>query len=1123
MFDDRETTEARIRRFIQHDLIPHIHQQTAPVRLRALRLPGEPIPPREAIAQLRDQGEPIELGAPLGRAWSTIWLHVSGTVPAQWADDETSAPELLVDLDFTGQPGFQAEALVFTPDGVPVKAINPHNRHLPVQAGQQLDLYLECAANPNVTNGWSFRPTPLGDPDTLPEQELYTITALHLARRDVQIWELAQDVRALAGLMGELPATSQRRHEILRALESACDLADPDDLPGTAAAARGALRPALERPAASSALTALATGHAHIDSAWLWPVRETVRKVARTFSNVCSLLESDPELIFSASSAQQYRWIKDHYPELFDRIREHVAAGRFVPVGGMWVESDTNLPGSEAMARQFIAGKRFFLDNFGVETRETWLPDSFGYSAALPQITALAGHEFFLTQKVSWNQTNTFPHHTFRWEGIDGTSVFTHFPPADTYNGSLSGPELAYFERNFKEKGRSTIGIDLFGWGDGGGGPTREMMAAGRRAADLEGSPRVEFGTAEEFFERARAEYPDAPVWNGELYLELHRGTYSAQLGTKQGNRRSEHLLHEAEFLAALAAIRVGAAYPHEELEQLWEKTLLGQFHDILPGSSIAWVHREAERDHADIAERAGAIIDGALAALSGTTTAADGPGADGPGTDWPGTGGPGTDGPGADWPGTGGPGTDGPAPDPDAAHGGPAAGAPAADGPATGMPAAEGPASSAPVVEDSAADDPADPSPQILVNTAPVTRRGVPAYSAAPARTGQEAVVVIRAGTRTRIENEALHAVLDETGALISLTDRVSGREVIAPGESGALLQLHRDTPNAWDAWDIDEFYRHVVRDLDAPTAVDVSEAGGGVRVSFTYSTSLEAGAPTDGVTGAGSRIVKTFELRPGDESLQITLDIDWREHKKALKLAFPLDLRAAYLSSEIQFGHIDRPIPVNTSWDHARFETCAHRWVHVAEGDHGVALANDSTYGHDVLRTVREDDGGTTTTARLTLLRAPEYPDPGADRGSYRLRVAVRPAAGVREAIEEGYRLNLPERSVPAAAAEQIAGPLLSVDAPSVRVETIKLAEDRSGDLVARMYESEGTRAQATVSLDPALAGGEVTVVDLLERPFGPGAPAFRSAVERDEDGGARLFFRPFEIKTLRISRAR
>ncbi|MDV3295204.1 MAG: alpha-mannosidase, partial [Brachybacterium paraconglomeratum] len=608
MFDDRELTEARIRRFTQDHLVPRIHQERAEVTITAHRLEGEPIPPREAIA--REYG-PVEVGAPLGRAWSTTWLHVTGTVPADWAADEHSAPELIVDLAFTGQPGFQAEALVFTPDGVPVKAINPCNRHLPVRPGEELDYYLECAANPMVAGGWTFAPTPLGDLATVSEEELYSIEELHLARRDVRIWELHEDVRALSGLMHELPGTSPRRHEILRALEAACDVADPDDMPGTARAAREALAPALAATAGSSALTVLATGHAHIDSAWLWPVRETVRKVARTFSNACTLIEDDPDITFSASSAQQYRWIRDRYPELFARIREHVAGGRFVPVGGMWVESDTNMPGSEAMARQFVAGKRFFLEELGVETRETWLPDSFGYSAALPQIAALAGQEFFLTQKVSWNQINTFPHHTFRWEGLDGTSVFTHFPPADTYNGSLTGSELAYFERNFKEKGRSSIGIDLFGWGDGGGGPTREMMAAGRRAADLEGSPKVEFGTAEDFFERARAEYPDAPVWNGELYLELHRGTYSAQLGTKQGNRRSEHLLHEAELLATLAALRAEHPYPHDELAALWEDTLLNQFHDILPGSSIAWVHRQAEAQHAALAERAERIIAG--------------------------------------------------------------------------------------------------------------------------------------------------------------------------------------------------------------------------------------------------------------------------------------------------------------------------------------------------------------------------------------------------------------------------------------------------------------------------------------------------------------------------------
>ncbi|WP_193106897.1 alpha-mannosidase [Brachybacterium sp. FME24] len=1051
MFDDRELTESRIRRFAQDHLAPKIYQETAPVQITAFRVPGEPIPPHDAIHQRAAEYSRLEVGAPLGRAWSTTWLHVTGTVPAQWATDANSAPELIVDLAFTGQPGFQAEALVFTPDGVPVKAINPYNRYLPVAPGEELDYYLECAANPMISGDWTFEPTPLGDLATVPDDELYTIRELHLARRDVRIWELAEDIRALAGLMVELPTTSQRRHEILRALEAACDAADPDDMPGTAETARAVLSPALERPANRSALTVLATGHAHIDSAWLWPVRETVRKVARTFSNACTLLESDPDLTFSASSAQQYAWLKDRYPELFARIQGHVAEGRFVPVGGMWVESDTNLPGSEAMARQFIAGKRFFLENFGVETRETWLPDSFGYSAALPQIAALAGQHDFLTQKVSWNQVNTFPHHTFRWEGIDGTSVFTHFPPADTYNGMLSGQELAYFERNFKEKGRSSIGLDLFGWGDGGGGPTREMMAAGRRAADLEGSPKVEFGTPQEFFERAREEYPDAPVWNGELYLELHRGTYSAQLGTKQGNRRSEHVLHDAEFLSSLAAIRAGFEYPHEELAALWENALLGQFHDILPGSSIAWVHREAEQGHAATAERAASIIAQALTALG--------------------------------------------------EHG-------AEAGEPAGGPVGYG--------------------STVLMNTAPVPRRGVAAYGAGTARTGAEGVVVIRAGETITVENAALRAVLDASGAITSLVDRRSGRDSIAPGARGALLQLHRDTPNAWDAWDIDEFYRHVVRDLDAPTAVEVTEKDGGVRVGFTYSTAAADAAQSSGVTGAGSTIVKTFVLRPADESLEIVHDIDWVERKKALKLAFGLDVRASHMSSEIQFGHIDRPIPVNTSWDFARFETCAHRWVHVAEGGFGVAIANDSTYGHDVLRTMRADDGGTTTTTRLTLVRAPEYPDPTADHGQYTLRVSVRPGADIAAAIQEGYRLNLPEREVSAAVAAAVAAPLVTVGSPSVLLETVKLAEDRSGDLVMRLYESLGARASARVELDAALAGGEVSVVDLLERPFADDAPAFRSALTRGEDSGAggddrivELTFRPFEIKTLRITR--
>ncbi|MBB5830337.1 alpha-mannosidase [Brachybacterium aquaticum] len=347
---------------------------------------------------------------------------------------------------------------------------------------------------------------------------------------------------------------------------------------------------------------------------------------------------------------------------------------------------------------------------------------------------------------------------------------------------------------------------------------------------------------------------------------------------------------------------------------------------------------------------------------------------------------------------------------------------------------------------------------------------------------------MVIREGERTVLENAALRAELDADGSLVSLVDLATGSETIAPGARAALLQLHRDPPNAWDAWDIDEFYRRTVRDLATPLEVTAGEEDGGARVAFTYSTAAGEGEDSRGVTGAGSTIVKTFVLRPGDESLGIELDLDWKERKKALKLAFPLDVRAAHLSSEIQFGHVDRPIPVNTSWDFARFETCAHRWVHAAEGDFGVALANDSTYGHDVLRTVREFDGGTTTTIRQTLVRAPEFPDPSADKCCYRLRVALRPGAGIPGAIQEGYRLNLPEREVTAATAAGAGAPLVTVQdaagagagaAPGagsgqVLVETVKLAENRSGDLVLRLYESLGVRAEATLVLDPAPDGG-------------------------------------------------
>ena len=502
------------------------------------------------------------------------------------------------------------------PDGAHVKGLNPLNDWVAVGPGESVELYVEAAANPHVLTSW--RPTFLGDKLTAPPDPVYRLATAAVVEVDPEVRSLLADLEVLDRLAAELGEDDVRQVEILLALEAALDALDLSDVPATASGARGALAAALARPAYDGAHRISAVGHAHIDSAWLWPVRETVRKVTRTVANVVNLLDEAPDLVYAMSSAQQWEWVRTEHPALFARVKEHVAEGRFVPVGGMWVESDTNMVGGEAMARQFLVGQRWFEEHLGTTCDEVWLPDSFGYTAALPQIVRQAGCRWFLTQKISWNTTNVFPHHTFWWEGIDGTRVFTHFPPVDTYTAELTGAELAHAARNFRDKGAATRSLVPFGHGDGGGGPTREMLGRASRTASLAGSPVVTVETPRAFFEAAEAEYADAPVWAGELYLEIHRGTYTSQAAMKQGNRRSEHLLREAELWSATAAVRGVLDYPADELDRLWKIVLLHQFHDILPGSSIAWVHREARATYASVAADLEALIDRALDALAG-------------------------------------------------------------------------------------------------------------------------------------------------------------------------------------------------------------------------------------------------------------------------------------------------------------------------------------------------------------------------------------------------------------------------------------------------------------------------------------------------------------------------
>ncbi|BDI22295.1 glycoside hydrolase family 38 C-terminal domain-containing protein [Herbiconiux sp. L3-i23] len=981
----------RVRRFTRFRITPALYREARPVEVTAWQVDGEPVPFATAVTQ---EFEPIAIGAPWGRPWDTVWFDVRGEVPADWSAEET---ELIVDLGFVDeQPGFQAEATAYRPDGTIVKAIEPRNAWVPITEPGAFRLLLEAAANPTIQVPYEYEPTRLGDRATAGDEAHYRVVRIEVARRDIVVWELLQDVLALDGLVHMLPADTARRADIVHALERMVDVMDPDDISGTAQLGRDALAPALAMTAPGSALHVTAVGHAHIDSAWLWPTRETMRKVARTFSNVVDLIERDPEFVFAASSAQQYLWLKQSQPELFERVRAAVASGRFRPVGGMWVESDTNMPSGEALARQFVQGKKFFLEEFGIESDEVWLPDSFGYSAALPQIARAAGARYFVTQKPSWNETNRIPYSTFHWEGIDGSRLFTHLPPAETYNSDLGALDLARTERVFSEKGSAREVMGLFGWGDGGGGPTREMLAQAARKRDLEGSPRVSLGDPHSFFEAAEAELTSPPVWVGEMYLELHRGTLVSQQKTKRGNRHSEALLRQAELWAATAAILRGTEYPAAELQDAWRTVLLLQFHDILPGTSIAWVHQDAEASYARVAEVLGRIIDASLTALAG------------------------------------------------------------------------------------------DGDTALAANAGPYPQRGVGAMALGPAAEIIAAAPSADGGLFV-LEDEQLRVTIDARGTFVSIRDLVADREVLPEGMAGGVLHLLRDTPREWDAWDINEEDQRTGRELLDPVSVAID--GDAVAVRH------EVG---------GSAI--DLRVRLEDGRIDLAFEIDWHESQKLLKLKFPIDVRAERAASEIQFGHLHRAIHRNTSWDSARFETVAHRWVQVGEPGWGVAIANDVVYGHD-LRTLRAPSGSPMVMARLSLLRAPRYPDPFADQGTHSFTVSLRPG-GIPEAIVDGYRQSLPPRAVTGSPVE----PLLAVSNPAIVVEAVKLAEDGSGDLVVRLYEAHGDRSSGTVTT--SIGWDTVEATDLLERPLE--SSAIRSTHTRRVD----LELRPFELLTLRFS---
>ena len=999
MHNDLQLVEARIRRELTERVLPAVYSDSIPLVVAAWDVPGEPVSYAEAMA---GDYRHFEVGERWSRPWGTTWFRFSVDVPESFTGPQLEA---VIDLGFhPDAAGFQSEGLVWI-DGQPVQGIHPRRRGLPLpEVGPgPFTFYVEAASNPAFPG---FAPSQLGSLTTAGDRSLYKLAHASLCVRDEAAFQLLLDVDVLLGLAHSLPADDGRRIRVLRQLEAAFNVLDLGDVGFTAPAARRMLQPALGLPARASAHHVIAAGHAHIDSAWLWPIRETQRKCVRTFASAVRLMDDYPDYHFSCSQAAQYEWIERDQPALFQKIRDKVAGGQWHPVGGMWVEPDMNLPSGESLVRQLVLGQRYFESRFGARSSVVWIPDVFGYPATLPQIFQQAGCSRFVTQKLSWNKQNVFPHSTFWWEGLDGSRVLTHFPPVDTYNAEITVAEVRYADTNFKDHGWSNWSLMPFGHGNGGGGPTREMMERARRMATLDGTSRVWVGTPEQFFGRVEAEAESGarvPVWSGELYFEMHRGTLTSQSATKVGNRRCERLLREAE----LWSVAAGGATPEivDELDALWKDVLLQQFHDILPGSSIAWVAGDAAAVHSRIAERLEEIIADALSTV----------------------------------------------------------------------------ATASPSVANAATHS----RREVVVIDGRPTMVEAPGSGVGAAVTPHphDRVVV----TEHSMDNGLIAVNWNLDGEITSIIDVERSRQLLPAGRR-ITLELAPDHPVEYDAWDLESWTRFLGSALTNTSSVEL-EAAHPLLAELVVRRSFGT-----------SELTQTYTMRAGSPRLDITFEIDWHEDEKLLSLMVPLDVQTRDAVCDVQFGHVRRPTHASNSWDAAKFEVCAHRYVDFSEPSFGVAVLNDGRFGHGV------QDGG----VRVSLLRAPKYPDPDADHGRHSVTISVMPhGAGLHEVLHEAEALNMPLRVVTGHAATP-PPPVVTVDQPGVSISSVKHSDDGCGDLIVRLYEACGDRTSLTVRTP--LPVGAAFRCNLLEEPLG--------GIECS-DGIVALALRPFELVTLRLSR--
>ncbi|MFC1563472.1 alpha-mannosidase [candidate division KSB1 bacterium] len=763
-------------------------------------------------------------------------------------------------------------------------------------------------------------------------------------------------------------------------------------------------------------------GNAHIDMAWLWKFEETVQVCYETFASALDFADKYDEFVYIQSQAQAYWWIENRFPEMFERIREKVRNGQWEIVGGMWVEPDLNVPSGEALVRQILYGKRYFLDKFGVDVKIGYNPDTFGYNLMLPQIFRKSGIEYFITQKIGWNDTNRFPHRLFWWESPDGSRLLTFFP--FTYVHDARHNTTASQFRQYREMTGSRDQLVLYGVGNHGGGPTQQNIDRIQDMKALDTFPTVKESSAIDFMEVvAKSENAaDYPVWNDELYLEYHRGTLTSQASTKKNNRLSEILLEEAEKFSVIS----GMKYPSGEINEAWRLTMFNQFHDILPGSSINEVYDDAEVQYAFVKSLTERVINKAINTTVNSIDYGD--------------------------------------------EGIPVVVFNPLSWERTELTSITPPDEFTEVMGlyDTGGNEIAyelmDGEVAFIAENVPST-----GYKTYYLRGKQK----LKARSELKIgedflENEYMRVEINsESGNITSIFDKMNGREVIESGKEGNVLELFEDIPSQWDAWNIGytgkEWRIEDVKNISVKNndALKVS-----LRIEKEFS---------------GSRYAQNLVLYKNSPRLDIENTVDWDESHRLLKAAFNLGVKNDFATYEISYGTIQRAAVPKNSFDRAKFEVSGHKWIDMTDesGEFGVSLLNDSKYGFDV-----KD-----SKMRITLLKAPKYPDPEADIGKHKFTYSIYPHKGdwrEGETYRKGYELNYPLITVEGKRSGNTKPEdfsFVKCDNPEIMITAVKKSED-SDDIIIRFFETHGKQVDTRLTFADNIV--RVKETDLIERPL-------------------------------------